>query len=44
MQHNNPASYSLLTKDLDAEQQQVIMGIMSTAEQHAQQQHQQPTA
>ncbi|KAI7886446.1 ARM repeat-containing protein [Lichtheimia hyalospora FSU 10163] len=43
MQHNNPASYSLLTKDLDAEQQQVIMGIMSTADQHAQQQ-QHPTA
>ncbi|KAI9266554.1 armadillo-type protein [Phascolomyces articulosus] len=43
MQQNNPASYSLLTKDLDTEQQTFIMSIMSTAEQRLQQ-LQQPIA
>ncbi|KAG2225799.1 hypothetical protein INT45_007043 [Circinella minor] len=41
MQQNNPASYSLLTKDLDTEQQTFIMSIMSTAEQRLQQFQQQ---
>ena len=44
MQQNNPASYSLLTKDLDTEQQTYIMSIMSTADQHLQQLQQQPIA
>lgn len=34
LQSANPASYTLLTKDLDQEQQTYIMSIMSTAEQH----------
>lgn len=34
LQTANPASYTLLTKDLDQEQQTLIMSIMSTAEQH----------
>ncbi|KAI9492090.1 armadillo-type protein [Zychaea mexicana] len=45
LQQGNPASYSLLTKDLDTEQQNFIMSIISTAEQHVQQlQQQQPIA
>lgn len=32
LQHGNPASYTLLTKDLDVEQQNFILSIMSTAE------------
>ncbi|KAI7906287.1 armadillo-type protein [Cokeromyces recurvatus] len=34
MQQNNSASYTLLTKDLNAEQQNLIMTVLSTAEQH----------
>lgn len=36
LQENNSASYTALTKDLDAEQQNMIMSIMSTAEQRRQ--------
>ncbi|CAO0791888.1 unnamed protein product [Mucor circinelloides] len=34
MQTNNSASYTLLTKDLNADQQNQIMTVLSTAEQH----------
>ncbi|KAI8359819.1 armadillo-type protein [Blakeslea trispora] len=34
LQQNNSASYTLLTKDLNAEQQAQIMTVLSTAEQH----------
>lgn len=43
MQQTNPASYTLLTKDLDADQQSTVMTILSNAEQQRTQQ-QQPTA
>ncbi|KAI8335415.1 armadillo-type protein [Chlamydoabsidia padenii] len=33
MQQSNPASYTLLTKDLDADQQNLIMTVLSNAEQ-----------
>lgn len=38
MQQTNPASYTLLTKDLDADQQNLIMTVLSNAEQQRQQQ------
>ncbi|KAF7728772.1 hypothetical protein EC973_005610 [Apophysomyces ossiformis] len=38
MQQGNPASYTLLTKDLGAEQQNFIMTVLSTAEQRRTQQ------
>ncbi|KAI8976466.1 armadillo-type protein [Pilobolus umbonatus] len=34
LQQRNVQSYTLLTKDLNAEQQNLIMGVLSTAEQH----------
>ncbi|KAL0098010.1 armadillo-type protein [Phycomyces blakesleeanus] len=34
LQHNNPPSYALLTKDLDNEQQNLIMSVLSVAEQN----------
>jgi hypothetical protein len=43
MQQTNPASYTLLTKDLDADQQSTVMTILSNAEQQRTQQ-QQPVA
>ncbi|KAH8551815.1 armadillo-type protein [Umbelopsis sp. PMI_123] len=36
LQQNQPQSYTLLTSTLNVEQQQQLMGILSTAEQHAQ--------
>ncbi|KAI8100099.1 armadillo-type protein [Halteromyces radiatus] len=41
MQQTNPASYTLLTKDLDADQQNLIMSVLSNAEQQRTQQQQQ---
>ncbi|KAG2183579.1 hypothetical protein INT43_006585 [Umbelopsis isabellina] len=42
LQQHNPTSYSLLTKDLDVEQQNLIMSILTNADTTRQQQQQQP--
>ncbi|KAI8376325.1 armadillo-type protein [Radiomyces spectabilis] len=34
MQQSNPSAYTQLTKDLDADQQNYVMSVLSTAEQH----------